>query len=272
MGIFDFLKKDTELTDEQKSKQRELKKNVITGIEGDDTRGIRASNYYTASGANNTVYSGADTSVFAVYGKDTVLLGSAQTLSYSIHREKFPVRRLGRTYAQGYTRGPRTIAGSMVFVDFESTALSELFKNFKYNSESPESGLKYDILPDQLPPFDLLVIFYNEAGSISIMRLLGVEIADEGSVLGVNEAYPETTMQYLAHDISLLRKIKVTATNDELVWQDDSLNDAYHGILKDNEVITQEISKYFDHHADGNDDLVYESSEITDASMTSSTQ
>jgi hypothetical protein len=39
------------------------------------------------------------------------ILGNLQTISYSTFREVDPVRSLGKTYADAYTRGPRTVAG-----------------------------------------------------------------------------------------------------------------------------------------------------------------
>lgn len=55
-------------------------------------------------------FSGCDINcIVHVVGNDgvtePVVIANAQTLSYSIHREKFPVRTLGRTYAAGFTRG-----------------------------------------------------------------------------------------------------------------------------------------------------------------------
>jgi len=209
--------------------------------------------------AEQSVYSGSDIMVIAIYGPEYIHIGNAHTLSYSIHREKFPVRRLGRTYAAGYTRGSRTIAGSLVFVNFQAAALAELFKHFQYDSQDAALPA-YSILTDQLPPFDLILLFMNEAGRMSVMKLIGVEIVDEGGVLGVNEAYPETTMQYLARDISLMQPVELRP--------DPETGDFYMEVPNDKMVLTlgsklirdfiskgRETERYWPYHENPSDKL-----------------
>jgi hypothetical protein len=204
-------------------------------------------------------YSGSDIAVFAIYGSDYIPLGNATTMSYSVHREKYPVRRLGRTYAAGYTRGPRTIAGSLVFINFQSAALSELFKYFVYDSEETTIP-SYSILSDQLPPFDLLLLFRNESGKFSVMKLIGVEIVDEGGVLGVNEAYPETTMQYIARDISLMQAIslQIDSSTGEyyMITPDDKMTltidkELFSNVIGDG----QDLEYFWPHHENPSDKL-----------------
>lgn len=127
-------------------------------------------------------------------------LTNVNTVSWSTHRDKVPVRRLGKAYAQGYVRGTRTIAGSMVFVNFNSAALWELIGRHYQNEDSPV----HSVMTDQLLPFDMNFTLVNEDGLTAFMSLFGVEIVDEGMVLGTDEAYLETTMQYVAVDMDLL--------------------------------------------------------------------
>jgi len=162
------------------------------------------------------VYSGIDGYAYAVYGSTFISLGNLHTISYSVHREKYPVRRLGHTHAVGYTRGARTIAGSLVFVNFQSAALSRLFKFFKYDSNDSNNPA-LSILTDQLPPFDILVFFRSEGADFSIIRITGIDISDEGGVFGAEESYTETTMQYVARDISLLEQIPISIDKDDIV-------------------------------------------------------
>jgi len=209
--------------------------------------------------AKNSVYSGSDILVIAVYNSDYIPIGNAHTLSYSIHREKFPVRRLGRTYAAGYTRGARTIAGSLVFVNFRAAALAELFKHFQYDSS--DATLPYSILTDQLPPFDLILLFKNESGRMSVMKLIGVEIVDEGGVLGVNEAYPETTMQYVARDISLMQPVELQLDPETGNYSMEEPFDKTVLVLKNSLIRDfiskgQEVTKHWPHHEDPSDKLI----------------
>ena len=66
-------------------------------------------------------------------------LDSLATISYSIHEAKSPVRRLGERGVNGYTRGIRTIAGSMIFLVIEDHPLARLIelerksKNWSYD-------------------------------------------------------------------------------------------------------------------------------------------
>lgn len=55
-------------------------------------------------------------------------LDSLATISYSIYEAKSPVRRLGERGVSGYTRGIRTIAGSMVFLVIEEHPLHRLIE------------------------------------------------------------------------------------------------------------------------------------------------
>lgn len=130
----------------------------------------------------------------------TIGLSNLNTISWSTHRDKVPVRRLGKAYAQKYTRGTRTIAGSMVFVNFNQAALWALIGKHYQVEDSPV----HSVMTDQLLPFDMNFLFVNEDGLTAFMSLFGVEIVDEGMVLGTDEAYLETTMQYVAVDMDLL--------------------------------------------------------------------
>ena len=55
-----------------------------------------------------------------------IFLDSLATVSISVHEAKSPVRRLGERGVAGYSRGIRTIAGTMVFVVVEDHPLRKL--------------------------------------------------------------------------------------------------------------------------------------------------
>ena len=57
---------------------------------------------------------------------DPVHLNQMATISISIHEAKSPVRRLGERGVSGYTRGIRTIAGTIVFLVIEDHPLRKL--------------------------------------------------------------------------------------------------------------------------------------------------
>jgi len=143
-----------------------------------------------------------------------VILGNLQTVSYSSYREKFPVRTLGRVYPKSYTRGGRTIAGSLIFTVINKACLWELLQtNLKFYSTGVISGSEgaypefSTVMVDQLPPFDLTLLFSNEVGDNSYMVLYGLEIISEGQTISIQDMLTENVMQFVARDVDLLQPV-----------------------------------------------------------------
>jgi len=145
-----------------------------------------------------------------------IKLMDLQTLSISSHREKFPVRTLGRVYPKSHTRGQRTIAGSMIFTLFNKAALWDLLQasvNFYSTGVAENSGEGSSfpemstVLVDQLPPFDITIVCSNELGDNSYLTLYGVEIVNEGLVLSIQDIITENTMQFVAMDYDVMRPL-----------------------------------------------------------------
>ena len=138
-----------------------------------------------------------------------------QTISISSHREKFPVRVLGRVNPKSRTRGSRTIAGSFIFTLFNKTALWDLLQatsNF-YSSGvgigGTDSGYPEmsTVLVDQLPPFDMTILCSNELGDNSYIALYGIEIQNEGLTLSIQDIITEDVMQFTALDWEPMRPL-----------------------------------------------------------------
>lgn len=136
----------------------------------------------------------------------THTLGELQTISYSIHMEKRPVRSIGNVNAKDYVMGPRTIAGSLVFAVFNRHFAKNMMAE---HNELFSKGQAF--LVDELPPFNVVVSFANEYGLRSKMVLYGVRLLNEGQVMSVNDVYTENTYQFMATDIEYM--------NDELSYQ-----------------------------------------------------
>lgn len=134
----------------------------------------------------------------------TKTLAELQTISVSTYREKYPVRALATTYPKGFTRGPRTIAGSMVFTVFDKNVLYELQQTSL--GEFDTSNVYTSGLIDQLPPMDITILFANELGQRSRMALYGVEFVSEGQTMSINDIFIENTVQYVARDIDPMIK------------------------------------------------------------------
>jgi len=139
------------------------------------------------------------------------VLGELQTISYSIFREKTPVRTLGSVYPRGFVRGPRTIAGSMVFTVFHKHVLSDILAlNLKFYNTGTSDHDKYlytSNLPDQLPPLDISLVFANEYGSVSHMGIWGVEFVQEGVTFSIEDIFTENVVQYVARDLDPMRVV-----------------------------------------------------------------
>ena len=127
------------------------------------------------------------------------VLGELQTISYSIHMEKRPVRSIGNVNAKDYVMGPRTIAGSLVFAVFNRHfAKNIMAEHNNYFSEGQA------FLVDELPPFDVVISLANEYGLRSKLVIYGVRLLNEGQVMSVNDVFTENTYQFMATDIEYM--------------------------------------------------------------------
>lgn len=150
----------------------------------------------------NTSYSGTDCTIVIQANENIIVLGNVTTFSYSLHRDKVPVRTLGRSSSKGYVAGGRTVAGSMVFTVFDTHPLMSVIQSLEY-VRNPEDRYTSPV-PDQLPPLDIILIFHNEYGYSSVVRLYGLEFTDEGTTHSINDIYSESVMQYVARDIDIM--------------------------------------------------------------------
>lgn len=131
------------------------------------------------------------------------VVANLSTLSISSHREKLPVRALGHTNARGYTYGPRTVAGTMVFVNLDKGILQALQEGLSDTNIYKDGITKLD----QLPPFDVLGEIASENGLLFNFKLSGVTFVDNGVTLGVDEGFTETVVQYMAIDNNDIQQI-----------------------------------------------------------------
>jgi len=150
-----------------------------------------------------TTFTGADITAVAYIHDQLKVLGELQTISYSIHREKSAVMLLGRIDPPCFTRGPRTVAGSLIFTVFDREVLEELLNTY------PDDTVDNDfstLLLDQIPPFDVTISFMNEDGYLSSMVIYGLEIVDDGQVMSINDMIIENVKAYKARGIDLMYK------------------------------------------------------------------
>ena len=149
-----------------------------------------------------------------IEGTDILELGELQTISYSIHRENSPVRTLGHVNPKGFIKGSRTIAGSLIFTVFNEYAF---YRIKEFRQMMAETGLFFAPLADMLPPFDVVLSFFNEYGLGAKMKIYGITIVDEGQTMSVDDLITEQTYTYMARGIQPM----VSVEPDPLLLPDD---------------------------------------------------
>ena len=143
-------------------------------------------------------------------GEGPIILGELQTISYSIHRENTPVRTLGHVGPINFVKGPRTIAGSLIFTVFDEYA----FYRIERYRKAISSG--FYPLADMLPPMDISITFSNEYGLASTMKLFGLTIIDEGQTMSVDDMITEQTYTFMARGIQPITRYTPGVTNQTL--------------------------------------------------------
>jgi hypothetical protein len=124
-----------------------------------------------------------------------VTFGNLRTVSYSIMRDKRPVRILGTINPIGWCMSNRIVAGTLIFTSFDRYVWMPMYGG---NENTSPGGV---VLADTLPPFDITVSAINEYGNMSRLVIRGARIVDEGGVMGVDEMYIEQTHTFVALDV-----------------------------------------------------------------------
>lgn len=128
------------------------------------------------------------------------VIGSLQTLTYSIHNDMRPVRAIGNMNAKDYVFGQRTIAGTLIFAVFDKHWAYDIMDEY---SKAGNLGAAH-FLMDELPPFQITISAANEYGFTARLALYGIRIVNEGQVMSTNDIYTENTYQFVATDLDYL--------------------------------------------------------------------
>lgn len=174
-------------------------------------------------------FSGAD--IKAVFANNEV--GNLMAVSYAIQREKAPIYVLGEANPKAFSRGKRGIAGSLIFIQFDTHAILEQFNIDDTSSDLGNFAKKiYEISPDQLtgtgdinipgvtanpaanaivqkafyadqlPAFDITVAAVNEYGVTAKCVIHGVELMNEGWGMGIEDRQADMQTTYLARAVT----------------------------------------------------------------------
>ena len=95
----------------------------------------------------------------------------------------------------------------------------------KLVGESQSDTAAASLLPDQLPPVDLTIIFANEYGSMSRMGIYGVEFFTDGLTLSSEDIFSEQVLNFSARDIDLMTSVGIMKLSnlDRGIYNDDGV-------------------------------------------------
>lgn len=122
--------------------------------------------------------------------------GQVQTITISSARSIAPVRTLGTVPPAAYTRGGRTIAGTMIFSNLLRDAFIEHYQQGRDDAETDFQSF----FVDQLPSFDIILTAANEYGAIANSVIKGITITNFGTTMSVDDIYMESTYTYVAEN------------------------------------------------------------------------
>lgn len=168
---------------------------------------------------NTTTYTGSDIRVIvdlvnavttANTRAETKQLIECTTFTISIHREKAAVRAAGYINPKGFARGRRTIAGTLVLTQFTVDVLYKFLQGQQMLGHDISKDTHY-VKVDQLPPFNMTLLFTDEYGNVSYRRVLGVDFVTDGVVYSTNDMLAEQTVSYMASDFTPLIDINSSA-------------------------------------------------------------
>jgi len=130
--------------------------------------------------------------------KKSKLFGTIQTMSISSTRSVSPVRTFGRSSPLAYTRGARTIAGTLVFAAINEDVFQDVYDESIAESTLASSS---SLLSDQLPPFSIVITAGNEKGGAAVHAVHGITLVNYGTTYSIDDLYTEVTYTYVATDV-----------------------------------------------------------------------
>ena len=130
----------------------------------------------------------------------------ATTITVSVHREVAPVRAGGYINPKGFALGTRTIAGSLILTQFTADVMFNFLQSLNLTDGSKDTVFTKT---DQLPPFNITMIFTNELGYASQRKLLGVKFVTDGVTYSIQDMLVEQMLSWMALDFTPLMPLTV---------------------------------------------------------------
>lgn len=157
-------------------------------------------------------------------------LSDLQGISYTVTREKGPLYTMGNPSPRAFSRGKRGIAGSLIFLVFDRSALLEgigqdaIFwaDTNEITASKQRRSAGDDMQPqagrggpsrmgsatpavawyvDQIPPFSVVLTALNEYGHMARMEIRGLEVLNSGSGISVDDITLDENMTWVATDV-----------------------------------------------------------------------
>lgn len=130
--------------------------------------------------------------------KKSKVFANIQTMTISSTRSVSPVRVLGRSNPLAYTRGARTIAGTLVFAAINQDVFQDVYDQGLAESTLSSSS---SLISDQLPPFSIVITAANEKGGAAVHAVHGITLVNYGTTYSIDDLYTEVTYTYVATDV-----------------------------------------------------------------------
>lgn len=166
-----------------------------------------------------SAFSGADmVATLSIPGIKEYTIGTLEAISYSIHRETYPVHVTGYAWPRGFTRGPRLAGGTLVFLTFDRHVIYEFIDALKSSWESLWEGRGFvppfpaNLRMDAMPPFDVTITAANEMGLTGVARVKGIVVVDEGQTARIDQLATDATLQFVARDVEPWHPIELSIT------------------------------------------------------------
>ena len=132
---------------------------------------------------------------------DILPLVNLQSITLSTFRAKSQVRALGHVNALGLARGSRTVAGTFILTEFTKDTFWDILTTPMRDINVGDQG---PMQADQMRPFDILLLFAHEMGSLAIRHIYGIDIVTNGVVYSIQDHDSENTVSYIATNVSPL--------------------------------------------------------------------
>lgn len=127
-----------------------------------------------------------------------------------------------------------------------------LYKKHQYDFTWDSQRWGETMYVDELPPFDIVITFANEAGNNGIIEIYGVEIQEEGMTLSIEDLFTEVTYSYTARGAKLFNEGTFKVRGDNR-YKSAHADDFALASLKGN---GERASSFFDSFRDGWNDFV----------------